>query len=381
MRILCFIVALCIPFSIVSAQTPSSNTSPPAKPQARLIDTLNTGTISTDKDRQDYPAEQLIKELGKGIKPPPKITVKGTLNISGLPDREVIFTDAIFEEDVNVNGHVKSIKFDHCQFKQNVDFYELESDSLRISNCKFNGSVWFILNVRNFELRKCEFEKIVDFGNTDLQKTSITMTRLISREPIRIDWAQFGDRWLEEMKNEDALNLGGGDKAYAQKRNLIDVQRELEFWRNNFSALGHERDANKVNYEINLLGTEGVRLERGSIEWFEAKLFSLPNRYGTSPYRPLIAGLFVIVLFALIYLIADPFVPGEDKKSPKPKKPLFLFSLMYSIDTFIPVIDVTKVRDWGWEMSPAYRWVTVTERLLGLVVFYSATYSLAYYIF
>lgn len=393
MKTFCVIVFLCLPLLEVSAQSPSFNSGNSGRPQARLIETLGDKTTPQVKDRQDYPAKQLLDELKEGKNPPPKITVKGTLNIQDIPDRDIVFTDAVFDDDLNISGRIRSIRFDHCEFKRNVDFYEFSSDSLRISNCHFAGSVWFGIKVKNFELRKCEFEKIVEFGGTNFQwtynipgddklhKSSITMTKLFSRHPIRIDWSQFGERWLEGLK-KDSLTLGGGeDKEEAQKRNLMDLQRELEFWKRNFNELGHELDASEVNYEINLLGTEGVRLEPWSVKWLEAKLLSLPNRYGTSPYRPLIAGLFVVVLFALIYLIADPFIPGTENQPPRPKRPLFIFSLMYSIDTFIPVIDVTKVRDWGWNVSDAYRWVTVTERLLGLIVFYSATYSLAYYIF
>lgn len=53
---------------------------------------------------------------------------------------------------------------------------------------------------------------------------------------------------------------------------------------------------------------------------------------------------------------------------------------MYSVDTFLPVFDVTGVKEWGWQLLPSYRWVTVTERLLGLLILYSAAYSLTYYV-
>src|SRR2546423_11045403 len=112
-----------------------------------------------------------------------------------------------------------------------------------------------------------------------------------------------------------------------------------------------------------------------------AKLLSLPNGYGTSPYRPLWIGLLVICVFAVIFWMKDPFIPSDDEHPPKKSRnPLPLFSFMYSIDTFIPIIDVTKVKDWGWEVSSPCRWITVTERLLGLMVFYSAAYSLTYYV-
>ncbi len=72
---------------------------------------------------------------------------------------------------------------------------------------------------------------------------------------------------------------------------------------------------------------------------------------------------------------------SRPKKPPtKPRTPRPLFSLMFSIESFIPILDVTGVKEWGWDLQPGYRWLAVVERLLGLLILYSAAYSLTYYV-
>jgi hypothetical protein len=78
----------------------------------------------------------------------------------------------------------------------------------------------------------------------------------------------------------------------------------------------------------------------------------------------------IVLLFSLYYWRTDPFIPGEskEKEPPVPKTPLWLFSLLYSIDTFLPFVEITGVTKWGWQVSPDYRWVFLAERLVGFAL-------------
>jgi hypothetical protein len=60
-----------------------------------------------------------------------------------------------------------------------------------------------------------------------------------------------------------------------------------------------------------------------------------------------------------------------------PNKPFFLFSLFYSLDTFVPVVNITGVKDWGWSVANAFRWIVVIERVLGLSISVLAAYSIS----
>ena len=61
-------------------------------------------------------------------------------------------------------------------------------------------------------------------------------------------------------------------------------------------------------------------------------------------------------------------------------RPLAAFSLLYSIDTFIPFITVTGVKDWGYATKGWSYWgIELWERLAGLYLFGAAAYSITSY--
>jgi hypothetical protein len=86
--------------------------------------------------------------------------------------------------------------------------------------------------------------------------------------------------------------------------------------------------------------------------------------------------------FLLPFLRRDPFIEKEAPEIPRrPKRPLVIFALLYSIEFFIPVVTVTGVENWGWVIAPNYRWAELTERLMGLVLTSLAAFSLSEYFF
>lgn len=110
-----------------------------------------------------------------------------------------------------------------------------------------------------------------------------------------------------------------------------------------------------------------------------------PSRFGSDPFRPLVISLIVIPIGWLAYWILGSrwkvFVTTTEEKPVRDKRPLGLFSLLYSIDTFIPFVTVTGVKDWGWETKGWSYWlIELPERLAGLYVFGAAAYSISYYV-
>ncbi|MGH9968824.1 MAG: pentapeptide repeat-containing protein [Pyrinomonadaceae bacterium] len=288
------------------------------------------------------------------------------------------FTNVTFEEDLQISGAYISILFEHCHFKRNVDFYLVETLTLTMRDCDFLGAASFNIDVSGFQLRECDFAKTVSlYGTTfDQNQGAINMTYLSTREPIRIFWSQFGDKWLEGLKKA-ADDLGNPS---LRESNLRQILSELEFWKDNFSKLGHHRDAAEVNYEIIQFARQNkISLGRDKVEWWASLILSWPSRYGTHPYRPVWLGLLVIFIFGFVLWVKDPFMPDDSNTKPKPREPRLLFAMMYSVNTFFPIIEVTGVKNWGWQPIGAYRWLIVIERIFGLLILYVAAYSLTYY--
>jgi hypothetical protein len=151
------------------------------------------------------------------------------------------------------------------------------------------------------------------------------------------------------------------------------------FWKNNFKNLGYESDARAANYEI-------IKLRRDyfmsplSTRWVATAILGLPSAFGTRPYRPLLISLIVICIFGFLYFLRDPFELEDPDEAGKPKAPLWTFSLLYSVDTFIPFVTVSNIKEWGWKIADDWRWWELLEQILGFFLFSAAAYSLGSYI-
>jgi uncharacterized protein YjbI with pentapeptide repeats len=377
------LVPLCfLSFTLGQVKSPTPG-QPPATSQPPLSSKTSSGNKFEDNDSRranyfkatDIQAEAANQDvsLSDGV-------VQGELTLRYDEEKSLTFRNVIFENDLNIDGIFGSINFDHCRFNRNVRLYVVRSPNLIIRSSEFLGSVTFNVDVTGFTLFECDFAKSVNLYGAKFGKTkgnAINITRITSKEPIQISWEQFGEKWLQDLIS--SRNLGDPE---ARESNIRHILTELEFWRDNFSRLGHKRDATEVLYQIN----EYVRvwvpeLQPSRLERYAGLLLKWPSRFGTRPFRPLWLALVVICFFAVIYWIKDPFTEKDKTKPPtKPRRPLAIFALMYSIDTFVPAIDISRVREWGWELTPSYRWVAVAERLVGLLIVYAAAYSLTYYV-
>jgi len=267
----------------------------------------------------------------------------------------------------------EKLYFYRCKFKDDVNFHSLESPIFRLNNSTFQGNAVFVnMRVGYLNLANVHFEKSVNFAGAVIDE--LNPGRLRTNDPIQILWSQFGKKWLERT-----LSWALAPTGEEQKSRLRQIETSLQFWKRNFLTLGYRRDALIVNYEI-------IKIQRKyfmkpvQVGWWASVLLGIPNGYGTNPYRPLWIGLIIIGIFAVIYWLGDPFLPQEDNPR-MPKTPLLIFSLLYSMDTFIPFIHITGVKSWGWRISPNYRWTEVLERVIGLAISSLAAYSIGYHVF
>jgi hypothetical protein len=101
--------------------------------------------------------------------------------------------------------------------------------------------------------------------------------------------------------------------------------------------------------------------------------------YGTRPWQPVLLGLIVVLLFAVLFYWFRVFEP-EPEKIQRPISPRPVFCMLYSIDTFVPIVTTTGVRNWGWQITDRYRWLEALERAAGVALSVAATISLATYL-
>lgn len=128
-----------------------------------------------------------------------------------------------------------------------------------------------------------------------------------------------------------------------------------------------------------------IRVQRSqwtplSPKWTLSYLPQLYNSYGTRPWQPALVGLLVILGFAVAYQTGSAFVQDADAKVVLPREPTWLHSLMFTADTFVPVLTISGVRDWGWRTGAGWRWVEVAERIAGAALTALATVSLVTYL-
>ena len=264
---------------------------------------------------------------------------------------EISFEDCLFSRDVKFNGTFGSV------------------DQLWLYGSTFEGDVAFsdFYPIYDLNLYDVLFKGIVDFFSTFVQ--DMNTTRLRTDRPINIRWSQFGDGWLEH-----SLSWAG---AIQQPHRKEYVETGLMFWKNNFARLGYERDERKVRLE--LIRFRRKYLSPSQVEWWATYLLELPSGFGTSPYRPLWLGLLVIDLFAIAYWRKNAFVL-KDAASRSYRPPVFVLSILYSLDTFLPLVSVTGIKSWSWDIAPDLRRLELLERLLGVAITALSAYSIGSYV-
>jgi len=296
----------------------------------------------------------------------------------------IIASDVTFvsEFDLPVSG--KSFQCYHCKFEHGLssflsrmedvelydsevngelNFHSLDTEKLWLKESDFHGDAVFTASrIKDLMLADVKFERTVDFSGATIG--SMTASFLRTEKPILISWQQFGPRMLA-----DAMKWAGNDPS-----RIPQVETSLRFWQRNAAALNQNRDVADINYEILSLRRKHM-MSTWSADWWASGIAGLPTRYGTRPFRPLWIALLCIGVFAVIYARRDPFV--ADGETPMRKQPLALFAIAWSVDTFLPFVEVTGAKKWGWRMADDFRWIEMTERVLGLLITSVAAYGIA----
>ena len=320
------------------------------------------------KDKFEIPYEQKTTNLQFH-----NITFEKGLDISGNKGNLSIYNSVFKDTAEFYLSNFEDFHCESCIFDKDANFHSIEAKSFWLNKSVFNEHAIFVSVIVDglFNLADVSFEKTVDFSGAVIG--TLNPIRVRSNQPINILWEQFGDAWLADFYSW-ALVV----EAEEQISRLRQIEMALQFWRKNFQQIGLKKDELIANRELITLRRKYF-IGHMSVEWWASFLLGLPSSYGTSPFRPFVVGFFIIVIFGVIYRIKDPYFKNKDIVLEK--RPKLLFSILYSLDTFIPFIDITGIKEWGWVIKGEYRWLEVFERILGLTISSLAAYSLGTHFF
>jgi hypothetical protein len=347
----------------------------------------------------------------RGQAPPLTVTSGDALNRMAQ-DGVLTLSHARIEGPIRLQGALHAVTFDDVQFSDDFTIYIDRMDAtFNCHRCRFDGDVLFPraflrylklfdtsvkgrLRIDHGRLAQVIVMRTIVGGSIDgrqLHVSNLSMydvqfsganflgaefdgfsTELISTDrPVRIRWEQFGKMWIKAREENAAFQV----ERHAST-DVVEAQRlatDLVDWRTNFEALGYRSDAFEVRAEYERYRRDALRLHW--TERWASILLGLPNRYGSRPLRPFWIAVWTILLFGVIYWVRDPFVADPSTPQSLPSTPRSLFAVCYSIDTFLPFVNVTGVKDWGWRIDAASRWLVTLEQMLGLTLTAMAAYS------
>lgn len=301
------------------------------------------------------------------------VTFNGDFWISD-PHLDLRFDGVRFRGNVDLYGNkLRSFDCIRCRFDLDANFHSVEFQSTHLASSRFTGDAVFAnAQLGDIVLTDAVFSGRVDFIGASMD--SFVGARIRTKNPILIDWAQFGDALLKHS----AMWIGVVDDPRERRSRVVQTESQLLFWKRNFEALRNELDAREANFAaIELRRTHLLNLT--DVEYWASVILELPNRFGTRPYRPLWISVVVIVLFAVVYWIKNPFTWQDGHEVSGRFRPVY--ALLYSLDTFIPLVDITGVKDWGCTLSQQFRGLELAQRLLGFVLTSLAAYSVGSYLF
>jgi len=351
-------------------------------------------------------------------------------------ENEITFSDTRFESTLNL-GYlslndeplVERILFTGVTFEDVADFSYGTFPSLDIQDSNFYDRALFVdSSFTDLNLVDLDFEGRTDFSGSLIDE--VNFTRINTEDAIIIRWDQFGRRMLYGPDGEPDGDEGcvrkhlpawshiprrggdsGGDVPWATASfpaatiagsRLLQVEAKLLFWKANFTDLGLERDARKAEREIIALRRDYMTT-CFSPEWIMTWVLGPPSDFGASPFRPLWISSMAIPAFALYYWARGalrrqrpqssmvrvparmpriPTLPARQKSvTSRPAQwTKFWVALCWSVDTFVPIVAVTAVKEWDWELDSKVRNAQLIERLLGLYLFSAAAYSVSSYL-
>jgi hypothetical protein len=194
-------------------------------------------------------------EIGDGLRKltAARVVFDGRVSIAPLerPRPTLMFERVTFRENVDLYlGEFESVEFDECRFEADATFHSIRASSLDLISSTFDGHAIFVaMNVEQLNLADVHFEKSVDFSGASIGGEP-NLTRIRTEQPIEIAWSQFGKRWLDDSLSW-ALSPGEAtpdDRADTRSR-LRQVEADLRFWKRNFTEIGREGDSREANFQ------------------------------------------------------------------------------------------------------------------------------------
>lgn len=268
-------------------------------------------------------------------------------------------------------GDFQSFECELCRIDGDLVLGSHSAQLVELLSSSGQGAISLRGRIDQFVAPNVRFEQPVDIESARLSRLYFPCRR---SQTVYVRWEQLRLAWLEPIVA--GLDRQKDERAVAQR-----LRREAQCWRDDLKANGRESDARHANHAAIQLNRDHVLRKWTSLDWWAAWILELPTSYGTAPWRLLLVSIGLIVLCAVVYAVVDPF-EREGDAAPRPKNPLPLFSLLFSIETFVPVLQVTGVKDWGWHIGTSrLRWLEAFEGLLGGVLLLLAGYSLASYVF
>jgi hypothetical protein len=281
--------------------------------------------------------------------------------------------DAIFKREVDLYGGPVFTTFDceRCVFKGFAYLFALEAESVDWSRSVFEDDVVLAAaDITYFNVADAAFRKKVDLAGASI--SDFNTTRIRNSEPILIGWSELGgDRWAEGRVDWARYDDGSGERPK-------QVEAEFRFWKRNFDEVADKPAELKANYYLIKLNRE-FEFDPKHLDWWAAFFLAGPSEFGTKPFRPFIISGILILIFAVLYTFAD-FRHKDDENRRLSRRLRPIFAAFFSFDTFVPVVKLSGVGDWGWGLHGGWRWVGVAERALGVVLTAAAAYSVGTYV-
>jgi hypothetical protein len=312
------------------------------------------------------------------------VTFAGPVVVNGLRGTSLRFVGCTFNSVLNLAGDtVAMLDLRLNRYAGAVILMNDVARSFVANGSAFHGTAEFNnISAEAVNLIDDQFFQVADFTGAHIGV--LKAERIRAAEPIRITWVQFGDTWERWMAPTLRTAHDWTRASVMDPRNLHAVEQELQFWRANFDRLNEEGDKRAVNLEL-------IRFRRTCMDqpWsmrYASYLMELPTAYGTAPLRLVWTTALLIGAYATVYYLLDRrakecFSTQKKDGEAIDRHPRALFALMYSLDTFLPFVEITGVKQWGWCIAGRARWIEVSERVVGIVTVAIATYCLtAYYV-
>jgi hypothetical protein len=214
-----------------------------------------------------------------------------------------------------------------------IKIFSNQADYFTINETVFNGSVLFKKNtIGSLLLADTQFNSkngIVDLGDTSVRE-NIILERTVFKGPIGLEGLRYGKISIRGDSNSTEGLLQLLEQAnYSQ-----DAYTTLE---NSFRKQGYFKQADRVYIELRR--RQGKELSSGIAKIWN-RFLDLSVGYGKNLHRVIYPIVFFTALGSILFRRKYMIPRGEETKC------IRYFPLFYSIDLFLPVINMYWTKDW-----------------------------------